>query len=218
MDFIYKEEPVGYEYVLKRQIKDTLCKHTMCYIENEELKFFSNKAKRVFEASRDIGYNWTLWGYSSKSYLDYDRNRIGQLHTIMRMVYKRFTRGFRVVIDKDGTPWIDNLHSAIRDILVYGEDVKICDVDYYIIDLFNDLPIVTSNGILSDSIKEIKDAISVGYDRLSRISSDIKNINYTIGEFMSEHHINKYECGISDDMIKNYIEVALRGINQNYEK
>lgn len=38
MDFIYKEEPVGYEYVLKRQIKDTLCKHTMCYIENEEMK------------------------------------------------------------------------------------------------------------------------------------------------------------------------------------
>lgn len=60
------------------------------------------------------------------------------------MIYKQWNRPYRIVIDYNGALWIDNLHSAIRDIIVYGKDTKILDTQFYLIGLSAIPPIVVN--------------------------------------------------------------------------
>lgn len=205
MEFLFKDLSNDYIDIQNMKIEDTLCKHVIGFINsNGGIDFLSSKERLVYEASHKIGYDRALWGYGTGIYKDYETNRAVQLHSILKMIYKGFKRCFRVVIDKEGVPWIDNLHSGIRDIIVYDNDVTIENVPHYIVDMSKDTPIIVSNGVTFDSITNIKGAIRASKARVERVSEEIKEVNHTIKEFMSLHHINKETVGVTDEMIEKY--------------
>lgn len=205
MEFTFKDSSTEYKHIQNMKIEDTLCKHVMGIINpNGTIDFLSSKERLVYEASHKLGYDNTLWGYGDGTYKDYDINRAVQLHTILRMIYKGFNRCFRVVIDKEGIPWVDNLHSGIRDIIVYGNDIKIGDMPHYIVDMSKEIPIIISNGVTFDSIINIKGAIQVSRKRVQRINKEIKDVNYTIKEFIDLHNINRETIKVTDGIIKKY--------------
>lgn len=116
-DFIYTSDYSKYKEILKTPIIKCVCKHIM--------NLDGEKAQQVFIASNKIGYNKCVWGYGMKIYENEEENRLIQIHTINKMICKGFIKPFRVVIDEAGVPWIDNLHSALRDIIVYGKEVTL---------------------------------------------------------------------------------------------
>lgn len=199
MEFIYTDDFSVYDAVLSKRIKDCICKHVM-YHE-------AGKAKLVYDLSSAIGYDSVMWGYGSGIFKDAEMNRKIKLNTIQRMIYKGYTGPFRVVIDENDVPWIDNLHSAIRDVFVFGDDVRICDTRCYIIDMRTvPVTVVDVRNTLSMLMPDIFGAIISSRERIDKICPSLKNVNYTISDFMMDNCIYKSELTISDNFFDNYIK------------
>lgn len=180
------------------KIIDMPCKHV--------LSLDSTKAKSLLEASHKIGYDQVMWGYGSGIYQNSEENRIIQINTIRRMIYKGFTRGFRIVVDSSGYVWVDNLHSAIRDIIVWGHDVRIGDVPHYVVDLSSEIvKVMGDRNYISDSLQDIYGAISVSYKRDRRTSDEVRQVGYTIGEFMNENAISRESINLSETIYAQYM-------------
>lgn len=184
MDFVFTESTKGYEEVLNTRMKDTHCKHVM--------RLSSTKASQFYAESLRIGNEKVMWGYGSGLYRNEGANRIVQLHTIGRMIYKNFDRPFRVVIDETGTIWADNLHCCIRDIMKNGEDAVFGDARIYIVDMSKPIPVIVSiNKTVSDSLNDIRGSIEVAKKRCSRVNDRIREINYTIEDFLHDNNIHR---------------------------
>lgn len=197
MKFIYTNDYSDYTYVLEKKIVDCHCKHVM--------SLESVKAQEVYNESKNIGYNHVIWGYGSGLYKNIDSNRTVQLHTIGRMIYKGFNRQFRVVIDKYNTIWVDNLHSAIRDILIFGEDITFGETKCYIVDMRNEIPIVVDvDNTVSNNIIDIEGCIKASQERCERTSKKLQEINYTIREFMEDNDITKNTLNIDEKYFNEY--------------
>lgn len=190
--FIYTENSTEYEDVLNRKIKDCLCKHVM------SLK--SEKSKEVFKLSQQINYQYVQWGFASKLTSNYEKNREYNLLKINKMINSHLNNAVRIIIDKEGDIWIDNLHSAIRNTFLKNTEICIGDMKIYIIDFSKNryMPtIVNVNKSLSNKLQDILGAVQVSFDRLDRISKDIKDIHYTIGEFIEENNL------VYEELLKN---------------
>ena len=197
MDFTYTENIAPHQKYLEAKLTDCLCKHVM--------DLSSEKAKAVADKSIRIGYPQAIWGYGSEIYKNPEEDRIIQLQTIRKMIYKQWNRPYRIVIDYNGALWIDNLHSAIRDIIVYGKDTRILNTQFYLIDLSDIPPIVVNyKNNLDPSLKNVKGAILASVKRANRANGDIRNIGYTIGEFMQENKISKDAINLSENHYRNY--------------
>lgn len=193
-DFIYTSDYSKYKEILRTPITKCICKHVM--------NLDGEKAQQVFTASNKVGYNKCLWGYGSKIYENEEENRLIQLNTITRMIYKGFIRPFRVVIDEAGVPWVDNLHSAIRDILIYGEGVTLGECRLYIVDArTTPYTVVDINNTVNKDLYDINGMLQTSEDRINRICSELRDINYTIEEFMDENNINIESMKIDKDWI-----------------
>lgn len=188
-----------YDAISEKRIIDCPSKHV--------LRLNSEKARELQKESQKQGYS-RIWGYNYGLYRDEEKNRNAQLYTIARMIYEEAKMPFRVVINQAGTPWIDNLHSAIRDVLVYGDSVKIKDVPHYIVDMSGDIPVVcdVKNSI---NMEDIKGAVRCAMKCDRRINDNISSINYTIGEFITENEITREELGINSELFEEYKEVIL---------
>lgn len=184
LNFIYSENATAYSEIENRPLRDCICKHVMC------LK--SEKSKAVYEESVRIGYKQVMWGFGSGIWKNPDQNRIIQMQCIRRMLYKKYNGPYRIVIDKAGEPFVDNLHTAIRELILYGGDVKIKDTKHYMVDTrTNPYTIVNVDGTVRQNFPDIAGCLKVSNDRLSRITPKLKSINYTIFEFMHDNNITK---------------------------
>lgn len=197
MNFYYTERTAPYEALFETPILGLRCKHVM--------SLSSPKVKALYEASVDIGYQKVLWGYGCGIYEKESENRSIQIHTIREMVYKSFTNPFRLVLDNAGVLWVDNLHSAIRDVFVYGEDIMLKDASFYLVDFTKDIPtIVNRNNCLRDSLSDVKGAVMSGLDRQRRTSDKVREVNYTIREFLKDNHITKDSLNLTKEQFEQY--------------
>lgn len=185
MTFTYTTELAGHiRPFLSTRLADFPCKHVM--------DVSGKKAQALLDASLNLGYGQCAWGFGEGVYARPGENRIQQVAAIRRMVYKQFTRPLRLVIDSAGVPWPDNLHSAIRDILAFGEGATLGDVPFYAIDLTGQAPVAVDwMGSLSRDVDEIKGAIESARKRDSRTDDAVRTVGYTIGEFMADNGITK---------------------------
>lgn len=196
-DFLYTEDVSPYEGFFSSRILDLPCKHV--------LRLASEKANALYQASVAIGYPQTIWGYGSGIYLKPEENRWVQLHTIRRMIYKQFVNPFRLVIDTAGVCWPDNLHSAIRDVLVFGEHITLFDVWCYTVDLRGATPVVVNRkDALRKDVSDIFGAIEAARKRDMRAGGAVRAVGYTIGEFIVENGITREALGLTEPYYTAY--------------
>ena len=180
MNFEFRDYADDYRDYLHNKVVDCLCKHVLHEGET---------SSKVLHESEAIGYETCKWGYWLG--VPEEENRICQLFTIRKMLYDGYNRPVRIVIGKDGTLWVDNLHSAIMYLYVYGLNSRLSDIPTYIIDLRNPVPIVVSTykGSVRDSVSCISGAIWSARRRYVMYNSKIVNLHYTIGEFITENNL-----------------------------
>lgn len=183
MEFVFTDSTNGYERYFSLKIKDCICKHV--------LSLNQPKAQKVYHASSGIGYEKVIWGYGSGLYKHPELNRTAQICQIQKMIYKGIYNPIRCVIDKNSVLWIDNLHGAISNILTKGDDVKLEDCQIYIVDMRNDIPKIVDvrSSVIFDK-NAINGCLKNAQDRINRISLELYEINYTIGEFMKDNRIS----------------------------
>lgn len=197
MEFVYTTDLSDYQGFLNKPMIDFRSKHVMALT--------SDKAKQLYMNSLSADYPEVVWGYGSGLYRRKDENRLVQIHRIARMIYKQERRAFRIVIDSAGVLWIDNLHSAIRDILVYGESVWFCNVACYIIDLTRSIPIVADvSGALSRNLDDIEGAIFAARKRDRRADAAVRAVGYSIREFLTDNAITKESLQLDERYFKAY--------------
>lgn len=184
MDFIYTDNQEDYTYVLETRISECRCKHVLS-VENP-------KAVRVKELSEKIGYEAVQWGTHENLTEDMEVCRQVQLFRIQRMIYKDIKNAMRVVIGKKNDIWIDNLHTSIAAIITNGSDVKIKDIKCYIVDMGASIPVVCDiNGSVRKNVMDIQGAVRASEARLSRVSTELLELNYTIGDFIKENRLTR---------------------------
>lgn len=195
MQFLYSDR-MAYAKIENLKIRECLSKHA--------LRLESVKAQQLQQEAEKLGHS-RIWGHSYGLARNEEQNRISQLYTVSRMIYEKCKNPFRIVIDDKGCPWIDNLHSAIRDILVYGDQVRIKDVPHYIVDVsFPNPAVFDPDGAIRDSLNDIKGAVQASLKCNSRINDTIRSIGYTIGEFMAENEVTRNSLGINLDLFNEY--------------
>lgn len=203
MEFIYSNEYDAYQDILDKKVVDCLSKHVM--------RMESDKAKQLYECSRKIGVPQIIWGYGDGLHKDIEMNRIIQIGCIQHLMGHKEVKPLRVVIDTNGIPWVDNLHTVVRTILLHGEDITIADCNPYIADMSKSMPkVVSVKGSMHSDVKVISGAIRAATRRMNRIHSDMYKINYTIKDFMEENEINKDALTISSSRLYGYN-------NENYD-
>ena len=204
MEFIYRDSfnMEQYREYLNRKAVDCLCKH-VCRITNP-------KAKALILASEAIGYPKASWGYGEGLHLHPEQNRLIQINRIQVFIYDRIVHPIRLVIDKEGEVWIDNLHSVLTQILCRGRDLELYAMPVYIVDMRGDIPKIVDGYHLIDFNREkIIRMLEFSRLRCERVSSEIKAIGYTIGEFMADNEINREALTLpSEDFYTEFIKTT----------
>lgn len=172
------------------KIRDMRCKH-VCSLE-------SFKAQELLRASEAIGYRECMWGewegYGNHPELNQTVNR----SRIQRFIYDKIIHPVRVVADEEGVLWIDNLHSAIAQVISRGDDCTLAEIPHYIIrsneesgwtEVYDPYRIVDLNKLYG--------ALTVADKRLSRVDGNVRNVHYTIGEFMKENNMDREHMTLS---------------------
>lgn len=188
MNFTYLDDYDKYQDILNIYLKDCLCKHI--------LNINTNKSKELLKECNKINYNGVIWGYCNSFHKDSEINTLIQISIIRNMISKNIKNSIRIIIDPFNNIWVDNLHTAIKEIIINDINIKLKDISIYIIDFKNiDNPIIVDiNNSLDNDLNNIKGAIDCGYKRLSRCNQLIGNINYTINDFLNENDfINLYK-------------------------
>ena len=197
MDFYLSNGPVPHPDAMETRLVDFPSKHV--------LSLSSEKAGRLWDASLASGYPEAMWGYAAGIHRDARTNRAIQLQTVRKMVYQPFIRPFRMVRDSSGTFWPDNLHSAIRDILVFGDGVKLSEVPFYLIDLSGGVPKVYSHmGALSDSVVSIRAAVESARKRDRRATDAVRAVSYRIADFLADNGIDRDALALPDPVYGAY--------------
>lgn len=195
MEFIYKDydTSIDKEYleILNKPLLSCICKHVM--------GLSSEKAQRVFTESNRIGPSKSIWGMSQRLHLKPEINRISQISVIQTMIYKNRINPVRIIIDKSGTPWVDNLHTAIANILVHPDGMTLGNMSIYMVDTrTSPYTIVSFNDSVRLNRSDIKGILDSAEKRLLKISAELININYTLEEFLDDNAINR-ECFTLED-------------------
>lgn len=205
MDFVYLEDYADYEQMLDVRIKDCICKHV--------LRLGSDKANKVYQISESIGYQKVIWGYGQGLSVFPTRNKTINMWKMQAMIYDGVIRPVRLVIDKNGVLWVDNLHTAIKDILVLGDDTKLSDIIVYIVDMrTSPVTVVSINDSVVKNFNAIVGAIKSAKDRLERVSSELYDVGYTIGNFMEDNEITLSEFTLTSEQIDKYKSMYIKRV------
>lgn len=197
--FLYTDDYTEYIKMLDVKITDCLCKQVMT--------LNTKKAQEVYMEAQKVGNQKVIWGYDQNLSAYPAKNREAQIMSIQRMVFDLFNRAIRVVIDKTGVLWIDNLHTAIKDVIVYGDDHKLIDSNVYIVDMRNDIPkVVDIDGSVSDSVFDITNAVACSVKRVKYITPELYKIKYTIGEFIADNKITRESLTLDEKKYKKYTD------------
>lgn len=202
MQFIYTNDldKDKYESVINMRICDMISKHVM--------SLNSKKAQDILKLSMEKGIHQSIWGYDSNYYSSPKKNRVIQLFKVENMIMKMLDRPFRIVIDTNGVAWLDNVHSGIRDIIVFGSDITVSKTRYYIVDLRDiNLPIIVDPCDVVDLTRDnIRGIIDVSLVRQSRALEEFYTINYTIGDLMRENGIVRENMILNSKYFDIYLE------------
>lgn len=204
MEFEYHDSFDGcYMKYLGMRTGSCLCKH-VCRVMDD-------RTRALLEASERIGYTHVTWGYGECLHTDTECNRLVQISRIQTFIYNGFVRPIRLVIDRDGDIWIDNLHSAITHMLCRGTDITLGSMPVYIIDMRHSVPVIMDGYHLIefDRVK-IGRMLTVSRHRCERVSSEIKAIRYTMEDFMKDNDITRNALTISPGCYEDYIAVTDR--------
>lgn len=197
MTFKYTDDLRQYRDLLNTRLLDMRCKHV--------LDTSSKKARKALKESQEIGYNNCYWGMWHEGYTSTEESRLCNLDRVRRRVYKHVVTPMRVVICWNDSIWIDNLHNALVNALVFGEDVRLRDIPCYIIDLSDEIPVVVDVfGSLSNSIEDIKGAIDAAKYRDDRVTDSICDCNYLLKDFMKDNNITLESLNVDSDMLEAY--------------
>lgn len=183
--YIGERSPVTDKIRIK-VVRDMRCKH-VCRLN-------SNKAKDLLAASEQIGYRHCMWGYGEGYGNNPELNRAVQLSRIQRFIYDQTIRPVRIVEDEKGILWADNLHSIISHVIARGNDCILGEIPYYLIrqNHSTEMTEIHDPHKLFD-LSRYYGALTSADMRLSRINDDIRDVRYTIGEFMDENELHR-EC------------------------
>lgn len=183
-EYIQSVRKSDYQNILNMKVADLHCKHVMkldgCF-----------KASIVERESAKIGYQWVVWGshQHNSDLRDWKRNREYQRAYINKMIGDGLDNALRIVLLSGGSIWADNLHTAIRNMWVYGDTVKLKDIKCYIVDLSMAIdysPIIFSQDGVVDW-QRAQGILDVSYKRQSRVNSKIERLYYSIGEFIDDN-------------------------------
>ena len=172
--------------ILEMRLVDLYCKHMIRVDYDKE-----SKANRLLSASRTIGYGYCEWGSH-----DYSRSNVfHHLGIIEKMEKDRYNHAIRVVLCKypfsdKVIVWTDNLHSTIKYIRQYGEEVKLKDVPFYVVDLsLLSHPIISAVDmkVLRPRLSAIVGAVSSAYFRYEMSNSkDLIDVGYLVGDLLDD--------------------------------
>lgn len=199
MEFKYTDDLSSYRNLLNTRVVDKRCKHV--------LDTSNEKAEQALKESKKIGYNECHWGMWHEGYTSIEESRLCNLDRVRRRIYKCVITPMRVVICLGGSVWIDNLHNALVNVLVFGESVRLRDIPFYIVDLSeNDgVPVVVDVfGSLKDSVRDIKGAIDSAKYRDDRVNEAICECNYRLKDFMKDNNITLESLNVDSDMLEAY--------------
>lgn len=167
MDYMISNNLLEYSRIINYKIGSSECKHI------------------AINTPRDIAITFEL--LSAKVNYDYCYMSQGNDYSVennKQYVYKmslsESIRPAKYVITKDGRVWADNTHTSLSALLKFGEDARILDSDFYIIDLRNNITILNPPATFTPSICQIviDNALKIQH-RIDRGWRPV-SLNYTI--------------------------------------
>lgn len=191
MEFLYTDNFDHYMSYLSQPAEEGLCKHV--------LRNVNNKTRNLVTASEAIDYHHVWWGYGQNLHTDPERNRLINIGIIQKIIYDCHIHPVRLVIDREGWLWADNLHNTIANILCRESGVSFLSMPVYIVDMRGPIPKIADKYHVVDLDREkLKGLLIVSQNRINRVSPQIRKVNYTIREFMNDNDINIGALTLSD--------------------
>lgn len=172
--------------LLNMRLADMYCKHM---VKSNYCK--DSKANKLLAASCKLDYPACEWGF----HLSHASDIVYHINLIERMEGDGYNPIIRIVICKydfcnKSIVWVDNLHSSIKYIRQYGEDVKLRDIPFYVVDITNfDNPVISGYfDNLRKSYKDILGAVSCAYKRFERSNlKELIDVHYTVGDLLKDN-------------------------------
>lgn len=183
------------EQILDMKLKELYCKHVMRSLPVNGILL--PRAEKLLEESKKLGYDVCEWGLHSghPNDLQYHSDKI------IKMIDDGYNHAIRIVICKydfqeEPVFWVDNLHSAIKYILQYGESVALREIPFYIVNIedYDNPSIYGWNGSVRENYEDILGAVSCGYKRFRRSNSkELIDVGYKLKHFMADNAALLYE-------------------------
>lgn len=151
--------------------------------EAKHVAFYSQNTSIFFELSEKVGYSNTILGIHRTASIKDEYLRI------LNMCNSPCLRAVRFVISKDGRIWSDNTHWTLAYVYKYGVNAKIAEIPSYIIDFRGCFPVIIDrNGVVFDSLTDIRNAISAAKAIQERLDLGWRpdKLSYNIGKLLND--------------------------------
>lgn len=177
---IFNEKYISNE-LLNMKLIDMRCKHVLNTSSNK-------KDLQVLNLSTECGYKWCLWG----SHSGHSGNTDYHIKKIVDMENCGFTRPVRIVVcsypfsPNTKVTWVDNLHTAIYYLRLFGKDLILKEMPFYIVDISEyDDKLYDYQGSLSQSKFDLAGALECAYHRRIRSNNkELIELNYTVSDLL----------------------------------
>ena len=186
-----------YRDILRLALRDCNCRRV--------IKTDSDKSKKLYDLLKDRPSK-VLWGYED-NLAYFNNNRFLQfMVSIQNMLIFKDFKPFRIVIDKCGYIWIDNIQVATKDMLIRDMDITIGECGHYIVDLRGEIPVVAGvMGALSNDLLDIAKAVDLAEKHFGdSMPDEARELKYTLKEFLDENGVTKNMVTVSPETIAEY--------------
>ena len=198
MKFIVSDNVASdYRDVLRLALRDCNCRRV--------IKTDSDKSKKLYDLLKDRPSK-ALWGYED-NLAYFNNNRFLQfMVSIQNMLIFKDFKPFHIIIDKYGYIWIDNIQVATKDMLITAMDVTIGELNFYIVDLRGDIPVIAgANGAISNDLQDVAKAIELSEKHFGdSMPMEAREVNYTLKEFLEENGVLPSMITVSNKTISDY--------------
>lgn len=175
--------------VLELNISELECKHIL--YKNTDTKLFVNLAEKV-------DYKWVVFG--SHRELKKEKRVQFEINRINEMAKSTTSRAVRIVKTSNGKYFVDNTHWVLAYLKRYGENTKLKDIPFYLVDFYHTVPIIVDvNSSVIKNDEDMKNAVNAAGDVEERIEQGWRpnEIKYTIKQF--EEEIAEYEKDFNEN-------------------
>lgn len=172
--------------ILNMKLVDLMCKHIIIH------DTVSDAAKKLLDYSVNAcNYSYCVWG-SHDGHANDILYHIGHIH---KMECDSFTLPIRIVRCKYPFSdkvyyWADNLHSTIKVIREFGRDVKLKDVDFYVVDItdLQNVVIRDPTNCIRKNFHDVMNIVECAYKRYRRSNDKhLVELHYTIADFLRDN-------------------------------